>query len=183
MFNHPATLESAIQDKNLIRDKAFIGGEWVNGLSTFPVYDPATNKVIANIANLGAADFTKAIEHAHTAFSSFKNTQEITRAKMLLTWAALIRANSKDLGILLTMENGKTLAEAQGEVEYGASFVTWFAEEAVRSYGDVIPSQHKGSMNVVLRQPIGACGIIAPWNFPIAMITRKLAPAFAAVRW
>ncbi len=81
---------------------------------------------------------------------------------MLHAWAALIRKHSKDLGVLLTMENGKTLAEAEGEFEYGASFITWFAEEAIRSYGDVIPSQHKGSANLVLKQPIGVCGIIAP---------------------
>lgn len=180
MFAHPESLRQALSDTRLIRDKAFIAGEWVAGETTFPVYDPVTDKVIVNVANLQARDFTTAIESAHTAFKSFKSTQETTRAKLLHAWAALIRQNAKDLGNLLSLENGKTSAEAEGEVEYGASFITWFAEEAVRSYGDVIPSQHKGSANLVLRSPIGVCGIIAPWNFPIAMITRKLAPAFAA---
>jgi succinate-semialdehyde dehydrogenase / glutarate-semialdehyde dehydrogenase len=180
MHSHPQSLAAALKDTSLIHEQGFIGGKWVNGSSTFPVYDPATNGIIANIANLGASDFTTAIEHAQTAFQDFKNTSETSRAKMLHAWAALIRKHSKDLGILLTMENGKTLAEAEGEVEYGASFITWFAEEAIRSYGDVIPSQHEGSANLVLRQPIGVCGIIAPWNFPIAMITRKLGPAIAA---
>ncbi|KAH8762376.1 succinate-semialdehyde dehydrogenase [Hyaloscypha finlandica] len=180
MHNHPSTLAAALKDTSLIHEQAFIGGKWVSGSSTYPVYDPATNGIIANIANLGASDFTTAIEHAQTSFKDFKNTSETDRAKMLHAWAALIRKHAKDLGILLTMENGKTLAEAEGEVEYGASFITWFAEEAIRSYGDVIPSQHKGSANLVLRQPIGVCGIIAPWNFPIAMITRKLGPAIAA---
>lgn len=179
-FKHPSTLAEALQDNSLIREKGFIGGSWVDGAGTFPVYDPSTNGVIANIANLGASDFNTAIEHAQNAFKDFRNTSEIDRSKMLHAWAALIRKHSKDLGKLLTMENGKTLAEAEGEVEYGASFISWFAEEAVRSYGDVIPSQHKGSTNLVIKQPIGVCGIIAPWNFPIAMITRKLGPALAA---
>jgi succinate-semialdehyde dehydrogenase / glutarate-semialdehyde dehydrogenase len=180
MRNHPSNLDAALKDTSLIREQAFIGGKWVSGSSTYPVYDPATNGIIANVTNLGASDFTTAIGHAQTSFKDFKNTSETDRAKMLHAWAALIRKHAKDLGILLTMENGKTLAEAEGEVEYGASFITWFAEEAIRSYGDVIPSQHKGSANLVLRQPIGVCGIIAPWNFPIAMITRKLGPAIAA---
>lgn len=179
-FVHPESIKAALKDSSLLYEKAFVGGEWVSGSSTFPVYDPATNKVIANIPNLITKDFTTAIEHAHTAFKTFSNTQETVRAKMLHGWAALIRQHAKDLAVLLTMENGKTLAEAEGEVEYGASFITWFAEEAVRSYGDVIPSRHDGSTNLVIRQPIGVCGIIAPWNFPIAMITRKLAPAIAA---
>lgn len=179
-FVHPASIKEALKDCSLLHEKSFIGGEWVAGDSTFPVYDPATNKVIANVSNLTAKDFTTAIEHAHTAFKTFKITQEKARAKMLHSWAALIRQHAADLAVLLTMENGKTLAEAKGEVEYGATFITWFAEEAVRSYGDVIPSQHLGSTNLVVRQPIGVCGIIAPWNFPIAMITRKLAPAIAA---
>ncbi|OBT86774.1 hypothetical protein VE02_04253 [Pseudogymnoascus sp. 03VT05] len=159
-FVHPESIEAALTDKSIPHDKSFIGGEWVSGSTTFPVYDPATNKIIANIPSLSTEHFTTAIEHAHREFKTFRNT--------------------KDLGVLLTMENGKTLAEARGEVEYGATFISWFAEEAVRSYGDIIPSQHKGSTNLVIRQPIGVCGIIAPWNFPIAMITRKIAPAIAA---
>lgn len=179
-FAHPESIRAALKDPSILYEKAFIGGEWVSGSSTFPVFDPATNKPIANVANLTTQDFTTAIEHAHTAFKLFKGTQETARAKMLHSWAALIRQHAKDLAVILTMENGKTLAEAEGEVEYGATFITWFAEEAVRSYGDVIPSRHLGSTNIVIRQPIGVCGIIAPWNFPIAMITRKLAPAIAA---
>lgn len=179
-FTHPSSIKEALQDSSILHDKAFVGGEWVGGNSTFPVYDPATDKVIANVANLTIKDFTTAIEHAHTSFKVFKTTQETARAKMLHAWAALIRQHAKDLGVILTMENGKTLAEAEAEVEYSASFITWFAEEAVRSYGDVIPSRHLGSTNIVIRQPIGVCGIITPWNFPIAMITRKLAPAIAA---
>jgi succinate-semialdehyde dehydrogenase/glutarate-semialdehyde dehydrogenase len=179
-FQHPQTVQEALKDTSLFRENGFINGHWTKGDTTFPVYDPATDKVIAQIANLQKKDFTTAIEAAHNEFKTFSQTRETDRAKMLHTWAALIRKNSKDLGVLLTMENGKTLAEAEGEVEYGASFITWFAEEASRSYGDVIPSQHPGSTNIILRQPVGVCGIIAPWNFPIAMITRKVGPAIAA---
>ena len=180
VFKHPATIKEAITDPSLIRESGFIGGEWVSGDKTFPVYDPVNNKVIANIADLDVSHFKTAISHAADAFKSFKDTSEHDRSKILHKWAALIRQNAKDLAVILTMENGKTLAEAAGEVEYGASFISWFAEEAIRSYGDVIPSQHKGSTNLTIRQPIGVCGIIAPWNFPIAMITRKLGPAIAA---
>lgn len=179
-FVHPESIEAALMDKSILHEKSFIGGEWVSGSTTFPVYDPATNKIIANIPSLSTDHFTAAIEHAHRQFKKFRNTKETIRAKMLHNWAALIRQHAQDLGVLLTMENGKTLAEARGEVEYGATFISWFAEEAVRSYGDIIPSQHQGSTNLVIRQPIGVCGIIAPWNFPIAMITRKIAPAIAA---
>jgi len=139
---HPPSIEEALQGSSILHDKSFVGGEWVGSNSTFPVCDPATDKVIANVANLTIKDFTTAIEHAHTAFKAFKTTQETARAKMLHAWAALIRQHAKDLGVILTMENGKTLAEAEAEVEYGASFITWFAEEVVRSYGDVIPSRH-----------------------------------------
>ncbi|PNH40974.1 hypothetical protein VD0004_g6083 [Verticillium dahliae] len=177
---HPTTLKSAISDHSLIREDAFIGGEWVTGSETFAVYDPVTDGVIANIANMTKGDFERAINHANAAFKDFRHTKEHDRSKLLHKYAALIRQHAKDLAVILTLENGKTLAEAQGEVEYGASFITWFAEEAIRNYGDIIPSQHAGSTNFVIRQPIGVCAIIAPWNFPIAMITRKLGPALAA---
>jgi succinate-semialdehyde dehydrogenase/glutarate-semialdehyde dehydrogenase len=179
-FSHPATIKEAVSDHSLIREQGFIGGEWVGGTKTFPVYDPATDRVIANVADLEAEDFQTAINHAEAAFKSFRLTNEHARSKMLHKWAALVRRHADDLAVILTMENGKTLAEAAGEVEYGASFISWFAEEAIRSYGDVIPSQHAQSTNLVVRQPIGVCGIITPWNFPIAMITRKVCPALAA---
>lgn len=177
---HPAKLQEAIQRHDLIKEQGFIGGKWTSAANTFPVYDPATDNVIANVASCDTAAFTRAITEAEACFKVFRKTTEHERSRLLHKFAALIRANAKDLAVILTMENGKTLAEAQGEVEYGASFVTWFAEEAVRSYGDIIPSQHAESTNFVIRQPVGVCAIIAPWNFPIAMITRKLGPALAA---
>ncbi|KAH0843125.1 hypothetical protein AYO21_03416 [Fonsecaea monophora] len=179
-FSHPPSLEAVVKNHSLLRDSAFIGGEWVSRSSKFPVYDPVTNKPIAQIANLEVDDFKRAITHAEAEFKTFKETSEHDRSKLLHKWAALVRAHAHDLGVILTMENGKTLPEAEAEVEYGASFITWFAEEAIRSYGDIIPSQHKNATNLVLRQPIGVCGVVTPWNFPIAMVTRKLAPAIAA---
>lgn len=176
----PSTITDAISNASLLKESGFIGGEWSSSLKTFPVYDPATDEVIATIADFGVDDFKCAIDHAQTAFQDFRKTNEHERSRMLHKYAALIRANAKDLAVILTLENGKTLVEAEGEVEYGASFITWFAEEAIRSYGDIVPSQHKGSTNFIIRQPIGVCAVIAPWNFPVAMITRKLGPALAA---
>lgn len=177
---HPYSIRESISNTALLRESGFIGGDWVSGTKTFPVYDPATDNVIANIADLGVDEFSQAIQHANTAFKEFRRTSEHQRSRLLHQFAALIRSNAKDLAIILTLENGKTLSEAQGEVEYGASFISWFAEEAIRSYGTIIPSQHSGSTNFVIRQPIGPCAVIAPWNFPIAMITRKIGPAIAA---
>lgn len=180
--SHPTSVRGAISSPSLLHEEAFIGGTWVLSPSskTFPVYDPATNAVIANVADMGLEAFKQAVEHADAAFRQFRKTSEHDRSHLLHKYAALIRANAADLAVILTMENGKTLAEAKNEVEYGASFITWFAEEAIRNYGDIVPSQHPGSTNFVMRQPIGVCAIIAPWNFPIAMITRKLGPALAA---
>ncbi|OAG43122.1 hypothetical protein AYO21_02741 [Fonsecaea monophora] len=177
---HPTCLRDALEVHDLIEERSFIGGEWVSGNGTFPVYDPVTNQVIANVANMEMDDFRAAIDHAHEAFETFSRTKEYGRAAMLRKWATLIRKHSRDLSKLLTMENGKTLADAAAEVESSANMVSWFAEEAIRSYGDIIPSCFPNSTAVVLKQPIGVCGIIAPWNFPMAMITRKVAPAIAA---
>lgn len=177
---HPTSLKDALEVPTLIKEQAFIGGRWVSGNATFPVYDPATNNVIANVANMQLDDFQAAIDHADTEFRTFSKTTEYARAQILREWAALIRKHVDDLSKLLALENGKTLPEAKAEVISSAAMVSWFAEEAVRSYGDVIPSGFPKSNVIVVRQPIGVCGIIAPWNFPLAMITRKVAPAIAA---
>jgi succinate-semialdehyde dehydrogenase/glutarate-semialdehyde dehydrogenase len=179
-FAPSSSLRDSLSNPSLFIESGYIAGTWTSSTKTFPVYNPATDKVIANIADHGVDDFRKAIETANVCFQKFRQTTEHERSKLLHQFAALIRKNADDLAILLTSENGKTLAEAKGEVEYGASFITWFAEEAIRSYGDVVPSQHAGNTNFIIRQPIGVCGVIAPWNLPIAMITRKLGPALAA---
>jgi succinate-semialdehyde dehydrogenase/glutarate-semialdehyde dehydrogenase len=180
MVGHPAGLKIAIKEHALIKEQSFIGGEWISGKKTFPVYDPATNEIIANIADMEVEDFKEAIDIADIEFKSFSKTKAYDRAQMLRDWATQIKNHSQDLTKLLTLENGKTLQEAEAEVISSAAMVSWFAEETIRSYGDVIPSSHPNSNIITLRQPIGVCGIIAPWNFPMAMITRKIAPAIAA---
>ncbi|KAL0935109.1 succinate-semialdehyde dehydrogenase [Colletotrichum truncatum] len=180
MMPYPSMLQEIVSKQSLVREQGFISGSWRTSDKTFPVFDPATDGIIANVASFDTSAFKDAINSASECFNIFRHTSEHERSCLLHKFAALIRINAEDLAVILTMENGKTLAEARSEVEYGASFITWFAEEAIRSYGDIIPSQHKGSTNFVIRQPIGVCAIIAPWNFPIAMITRKLGPALAA---
>ncbi|KAE8143814.1 Aldehyde/histidinol dehydrogenase [Aspergillus pseudotamarii] len=163
-------LAEVLQDQSIIKPFALIGSEWIEGKRKFAVTNPATGKEIINVADVGRGEILAAIENAQHAFTTFGRTSEYERATMLRKWASL----------LLTLENGKTLAEAAAEVEYGASYLDWFAEEAIRSYGDTIPSRNPATANFVIRQPVGVCAIIAPWNFPIAMITRKLGPAIAA---
>jgi succinate-semialdehyde dehydrogenase / glutarate-semialdehyde dehydrogenase len=142
--------------------------------------DPATDAKIGTLPELTRAEVGQAISHALTAFHTFRNTVPRERARMLRKLWDLCQTHSSDLAKILTWENGKPLAEARGEVAYGSSFFEWFSEEAPRIYGDVIPSSYKGNRIVVLRQPIGVVGIITPWNFPMAMITRKVGAAIAA---
>lgn len=176
----PTPLSKVISNQALFIETGFIGGSPTSQPKTFPVYDPSNDTIIANIADHGVTHFKEAIDHASACFQTFRKTSEHDRSELLHRFATLVRENANDLALLLTAENGKTFAEAKGEVEYGASFLSWFAEEAIRSYGDIIPSQHVGSTNFVVRQPIGVCAVIAPWNFPVAMITRKLGPALAS---
>src|SRR4051794_34548126 len=141
-FTHPTSVKETISNTSLFIEQGYIGGAWVSSGKTFPVNDPATDKPIAHIADFSAEDLKNAINHSEAAFKSFRRTTEHERSKMLHKLAALIRQNASDIAKILTLENGKTLAEAQGEVEYAATFLTWFAEEAIRSYGDIVPSQH-----------------------------------------
>ncbi|KEY68880.1 hypothetical protein S7711_03815 [Stachybotrys chartarum IBT 7711] len=142
--------------KDMRRQKPkIIRGYRVSGSNTFLVFDPSNKQIIADIANLGVEDFQAVINDAGETYKSFRLTTEHEQSKLLHKYAGLIKANIKDLAVILTMENGKTVAEAEGEVEYGASFIPWFAEEAIRSYGDIIPSQHSGSTNLIIRQSVG----------------------------
>lgn len=147
---------------------------------TFEVTDPATTKTIASIPELSVAETKIAINAAAEAFKSFRKTLPRERAAMLRKWYELMLANKEDLATLITWENGKPLADARMEVAYAAEFLQWFAEEAPRMYGDTIPSSVRTNRIVTIRQPIGVCGLITPWNFPSAMITRKMGPALAA---
>lgn len=173
---------SHLKDTSLFQEKGFINGQWVSNPNqeTFNVYNPATGEVIAKVANLTTKDAEQAIEAAHKALNGWKNKTAKERSIILRKWYDLIIANTDDLGKLMTIEQGKPLAEAKGEVAYGASFIEWFAEEAKRVMGSIPASTWSDRRMMVLKQPIGVCVSITPWNFPLAMITRKVAPAIAA---
>ncbi|MCB0191108.1 MAG: NAD-dependent succinate-semialdehyde dehydrogenase [Anaerolineae bacterium] len=171
-----------LKDSTLLRTKAYINGEWVDGSNgaTFPVVNPATGEVIANVAHVGVDETRQAIELAQKAFKQWRKQTAKARAKIMRTWADLMMENQHDLATIMTTEQGKPLTEAMGEIAYAASFIEWFGEEAKRVYGDTIPGHQPDKRIVVLKEPIGVCAGITPWNFPSAMITRKGAPAIAA---
>ncbi len=159
---------------------ALVDGEWVGAAKTFPVTNPATGEEIATVPDLGAADAARAIDAAAKAFPAWSAKTAKERATILKRWFDLITAETDSLAQLMTMEQGKPLAEARGEVAYGASFVEWFAEEGKRAYGRTIPTTFASKRYITIKQPIGVVAAITPWNFPIAMITRKAAPALAS---
>lgn len=169
-----------IKNKSLLRREAYINGQWIKKDVTFPVYNPYNNNEIAQVSDCNQEDTEKAIEAAHKAFKVWSGFTASKRSKILQAWNTLILENSNDLAHILTVEQGKPLAEALGEIKYGASYIEWFAEEAKRVYGDVIPGQSTKNRITVIKQPVGIVGAITPWNFPSAMITRKIAPALAA---
>jgi len=170
----------AVTDCGLFKSEALIGGRWFGGSRHFTVSDPATGAVLAEVANLGAEEAKVAVAAADRAWPAWRAKPAKERAAILMKWFALLHQHADDLARILTAEQGKPLAEARGEVAYGASFIEWFAEEAKRVYGETIPSTDSTKRYLVIKQPIGVCAAITPWNFPIAMITRKVAPALAA---
>lgn len=170
------------EQSSLIKTDAYINGEWVssgNG-TTFPVYNPATGEVITNVANLTSVEVSKAIDDASNAWKTWKHTTAKERSNLLRKWFNIIIANKDELARLMTMECGKPLSESLTEVAYGAGFIEWFAEEARRMYGDVIPQHTADRRLLTIKQPVGVVAAITPWNFPLAMITRKVGPALAA---
>ena len=171
---------STLSDPSLLKTDALIGGEWVVGSGRFAVTDPATGLKLADVANLGPVDCHNAIVAADKAWPAWRAKTAKERAAIMMKWFALLHQHADDLARIMTPEQGKPLAEARGEVAYGASFIEWFAEEARRIYGETIPSTDNNKRYIVIKQPIGVCAAITPWNFPIAMITRKVAPALAA---
>ena len=171
---------SSLTDSGLLKTDSLIGGEWVSGHSRFAVTNPATGEVIAEVANMGPEQAHQAIVAANGAWSAWRAKTAKERGAVLMKWFALLHQHADDLARIMTAEQGKPLAEARGEVIYGASFIEWFAEEARRVYGETIPTTDPNKRYIVTRQPIGVCAAITPWNFPIAMITRKVAPALAA---
>ena len=171
-----------LKDMALLKRQGWIDGRWVDADAgaVFAVTDPATGAKIAEVADLGAAETRRAIEAAGRALPAWRARTAKDRAALLRRWYELIVAHADDLALLMTTEQGKPLAEAKGEVVYGASFIEWFAEEGKRAYGDVIPTVSPDRRLLVVKQPIGVCAAITPWNFPVAMITRKVGPALAA---
>ncbi len=164
----------------LLIESAYINGKFITSKHTFDVINPATGKVIASLPDLKVADCSKAIDFADKAWKSWKNTTVVERSDILRKWYNLIQEHKDDLAEIMTLESGKPLSESMVEVDYGSSFVAWFSEEGKRAYGETIPSQNKGSRMMTIKQGIGVVAAITPWNFPIAMVTRKVAPALAA---
>ncbi|KAJ5110116.1 hypothetical protein N7532_002761 [Penicillium argentinense] len=165
----------------LVQDQAFIDGRWIRKQQTFSVQEPSTARVLGTVADCDLNDVQSAIKSAHAAQKSYyTSTTAAQRGSLLRKWHDLVIKNVEDLARILCLENGKTISEAKGEVLYAASFISWFAEEATRCYGDTIPSSTPNTIVMTLKEPVGVCGIITPWNFPAAMISRKVAPALAA---
>ena len=169
-----------LSDQSLLEHRAFLGGEWVSNGKTFSVTNPATGEKVADVTDLSVDDVTSAIDAAYVAQKAWRSKTAKERCAILLRWNDLLLENQDDLAKILTAEMGKPLAEAKGEIAYGASFIQWFAEEGRRVYGDVIPGHQEDKRIVVIKQPIGVVGSITPWNFPNAMIARKVAPALAS---
>ncbi|QIW97819.1 hypothetical protein AMS68_003337 [Peltaster fructicola] len=190
--NHPRILSArqyaithnapSLKDKSLLKNQAYVNGKWVAAKSgqTFEVTDPATHEVIGTMPEMAKDDIDSAITAAHNALPSFRKTTGRERARMLRKWYDLMTENADDLAKIVTWENGKPLADAKGETSYAAGFFEWFAEEAPRVYGQTIPASIAGNRVYTIREPVGVCGLITPWNFPLAMITRKVGPALAA---
>ena len=169
-----------LKDPTLLKTDALINGQWTRGSSRFDIIDPANGDKLADVANLGASEAQSAIAAANASWPAWRAKTAKDRSIILRKWFDLLMANQDDLARLMTAEQGKPFAEAKGEVAYGASFVEWFAEEAKRVNGETLPQFDNNRRLMVLRQPIGVCAAITPWNFPLAMITRKVSPALAA---
>src|SRR5689334_9577209 len=171
-----------LQDEKLFRQHCYVDGEWVDaiGRETIPVHNPAAGEMLGTVPKMGTEETRRAIEAADRALPAWRVKTAKERAQILRKWFDLMMANQDDLAALMTAEQGKPLAESRGEIAYAGSFIEWFAEEGKRIYGDTIPSHGPDKRIVVLKEPIGVCAAITPWNFPAAMITRKAGPALAA---
>lgn len=170
-----------LQRQDLLRQSCYINGQWLSdAASTFPVYNPASGELITELPDLGADHTRRAIDAAAAALPTWRQHSAKQRSDILRRWFELIMAHQHDLAQILTAEQGKPLAEAAGEIAYGASYVEWFAEQAKRIDGDILPPPSGGQRLMVIRQPVGVVATITPWNFPNAMIARKIAPALAA---
>ena len=180
MLDKTTDLKGLLKDPSLLETRAYIDGKWVDGATTFDVVNPARGDIIAKVADMTRAQVSHAIDVAYTAQKDWARWTGKERANVLRKWFDLMIEHQHDLGVILTAEQGKPLSEAKGEIAYGASFVEFFAEEAKRIYGDIIPGHQRDKRIQVIKQPIGVAASITPWNFPNAMITRKAGPALAA---
>jgi len=171
---------ASLKDPSLLKTHGLINGEWVTGKSRFDVTDPATGLKLVDVADLGVTETQAAIDAANRALPAWRGKTAKERSAILMKWFNLIVQHTDDLARIMTAEQGKPLAEAKGEVLYGASFIEWFAEEGKRVYGETIPTTDNNKRYLVIKQAMGVCAAITPWNFPIAMITRKVGPALAA---
>jgi succinate-semialdehyde dehydrogenase/glutarate-semialdehyde dehydrogenase len=180
--SHHKTLSLVPVRHDLLRTQNFVNGQWVAGHDgrLFDVTDPATGERVAQVPDSGPADARAAADAAHAAFPAWRARPGRERSRLLRRWHALIGEHADDLARIMSREQGKPLAEARGEVDYGASYVEWFADEAARVHGDIVPATVRGRRMFVLKEPVGVVAMITPWNFPLAMIARKLAPALAA---
>ncbi|EPX83078.1 NAD-dependent succinate-semialdehyde dehydrogenase [Salipiger mucosus] len=180
MLDQATNLASLLKDPSLLETRAYVNGAWVDGETTFKVTNPARGDVIAEVTDLSRDQIAEAIDAAHAAQKDWAAMTGKERAQLMRKWFDLMMENQDDLGTILTAEQGKPLAEAKGEIAYGAGFIEFFGEEAKRVYGETIPGHQRDKRITVMKQPIGVAASITPWNFPNAMITRKAAPALAA---
>lgn len=169
-----------LQDLSIFKNTCLIDGKWLSHSELVNVRNPADGKILAQVPNMDGSDTKLAIDAANCALRSWKSLAAYKRAEILMKWHDLVVAHASDLATIMTFEQGKPLREAEGEVLYAASYIKWFAEEARRAYGEIIPSEDNNKKILVTKEPIGVCAAITPWNFPAAMITRKVAPALAA---
>ena len=184
MLNHPTTelLRLSLKRTDLVRQQGYINGRWIGADSgaVIEVNNPATGRVISTVPKMGQSESTRAVAAAHEALAEWRNRTAKNRAALLRAWFDLLLEHQDDLARIMTAEQGKPLAEAKGEIAYAASFIEWFAEEAKRVYGDIIPGHLPDNRLMVIKQPVGVAAAITPWNFPSAMITRKAGAALAA---
>src|SRR5438552_12753535 len=173
------SLRDRLKDSSLLKDRCYIDGAWI-GTPSRPVTNPVNGVELAKVPVMSTVETTQAVEAAERAFPAWAKLTAKQRSNILRKWFDLIIANREDLALILTSEQGKPLAEALGEVDIGGAYVEFFAEEARRVYGETIPTQRPDARLLAIKQPIGVCGAITPWNFPCSMITRKVSPALAA---
>ncbi|WP_122240479.1 aldehyde dehydrogenase family protein, partial [Pseudomonas syringae] len=175
-------LKNQLKDPSLLVDRAYVDGQWISADdgAALTISNPATGEALAQVPALQGVETRRAIEAADRAWPAWRARPAAERAALLERWHQAMLDNVEDLALIMTFEQGKPLNESRGEIRYGASFVKWFAEEARRSYGETIPAPSADRRLMTLKQPVGVCAAITPWNFPNAMITRKCAPALAA---